>query len=220
MKAEEELIDLPRAGFQVLTSHFFRRLSVLLILSVWFFAPYLLLQNFSLYSSIEFPFLVDFKRSVIVRNCGEFCYLSCCVGLYIMSFFLKKELFIKYCKMNALVILFLHSIYFFLPSRVGGQIRCGESDIVDSLILVEMAYHPRHIFPSAFSSFLMLTVWALWKQNNYSRYLACTLALLGFTSALLLHLVPYYSIGFSCILAIFVIIVFEKKKCFISSLVL
>lgn len=159
-----------------------RRLSVGFIVCIWIVAPYLLLQQFSLYEVIWLqPNALD--HMVPIEPNGIYPYFL--FYFFLLWAFLAAPIqrFITYLKAISLVVLISHLSFFFFPTGVSREVLAGVDmpSLYKWLISWE---NPRNCLPSLHASLTTLAICVLWEKGRLVRVVTIVLGCLIFWSAL------------------------------------
>jgi len=165
-----------------------RRSCVGFIVCIWILAPYLLLQQFSLYSVFWLE-ESSIDKHVPVNLNAVYIYFSYYFLLIIAGYATSDKIFVRFLKAVSMVALVSHLCFFFFPTGLSRD----SIDIQNAPALYEWLVKwekPRNCLPSLHASLSILCSLALFQRNKLLGILAAfwTLAILWSALALRQHI--------------------------------
>ena len=192
--------------------HVIRRVSVGFIVCIWILAPYILLQQFSLY---EVTWLQEtaLDKMVPVYLGAVYIYFSYYLILAWAGFAVRRAVFVRFMKAVCMVALVSHLCFFFFPTGVSRE----GIDMSNAPLLYEWLVgweKPRNCLPSLHGSLATLAMFALWQKGTISGMIAsCWWAgVMWSTIALRQHVI--IDLGAGILLAAVVWFVVVRKSSF------
>ena len=140
-----------------------RRICVSFIVCIWILAPYLILQQFSLY---EVTWLQEnnLDRLIPINLQAIYIYFSYYLFLSITAWTVSKPDFVKFMQSICFVVLISHLSYFFFPTGISRE----TINTDNAPLLYEWLTQwekPRNCLPSLHASLSTLALLTLWKKT-------------------------------------------------------
>jgi len=169
--------------------HLARRVSVTFVVCIWILAPYLILQQFSLYPVIWLE-ETHLDRMIPWQPNSVYVYFSYYLFMLWGCLTISSNHFVRLLRNICIVVLISHLCFFFIPT---GLMREG-SHIAEAPQLYQWLVSwekPRNCLPSLHASLATLSMLALWSKAVSLRVLAVLwwIAILWSTLALKQHVI-------------------------------